>query len=124
MMQREGFRMKCSVLVASNAILGLAALGADATSPSRSMPGFPAGAGIHETEADAQSLLAPQDASQTPALPGVEQLRTPIAPTRSSFMASWQKINGAIGYRLDVSTDASFRAFVDGYQDLDVGNVT
>ena len=39
-------------------------------------------------------------------------------------MAGWEKVSGAIGYRLDVSTDASFSNFVNGYRDLDVGNVT
>ncbi len=39
-------------------------------------------------------------------------------------MASWGSIGGAIGYRLDVSTSSSFSSYVNGYQDLDVGNVT
>ncbi len=45
-------------------------------------------------------------------------------PTRSTFMAGWEKVSGAIGYRLDVSTNSSFTSYVNGYQDLDVGNVT
>jgi hypothetical protein len=48
----------------------------------------------------------------------------PAPPTRSSFMASWQSVNGAVGYRLDVSTRASFSTYVNGYYNLDVGNVT
>ena len=48
----------------------------------------------------------------------------PMPPTRGSFMAVWANVNGAGGYRLDVSTDASFASHVSGYQDLDVGNVT
>ena len=32
--------------------------------------------------------------------------------------------NGAKGYLLDVSTSSSFDSFVDGYHDLDVGDVT
>ena len=39
-------------------------------------------------------------------------------------MASWQNVSGAIGYRLDVSTSPSFENYVNGYHDLDVGNVT
>src|SRR5207244_7592528 len=47
-----------------------------------------------------------------------------MAPTRSSFMAAWERVSGATGYRLDVSTSSSFSSYVSGYQDLNVGNVT
>jgi phosphodiesterase/alkaline phosphatase D-like protein len=47
-----------------------------------------------------------------------------MAPTRSSFMATWGSVSGATGYRLDVSTSASFNSFVSGYENLDVGNTT
>jgi phosphodiesterase/alkaline phosphatase D-like protein len=57
---------------------------------------------------------------------------TPMAPnaqpatdiTASSFTAKWSSVNGAIDYRLDVSTSNTFATYVPGYQDLDVGNVT
>ena len=49
---------------------------------------------------------------------------TAMAPTRSSFMATWEPVGGATGYRLDVSGSSSFTSYVSGYQDLDVGNVT
>ena len=39
-------------------------------------------------------------------------------------MASWDNVTGATGYLLDVSTSDSFSNYVDGYHDLDVGNVT
>ena len=39
-------------------------------------------------------------------------------------MAGWDKVSGATGYRLDVSTNSSFISYVNGYQDLDVGNAT
>src|SRR5664280_2588201 len=42
----------------------------------------------------------------------------------SGFIASWNAVTGATGYRLDVSTDSSFSSFVTGYQNLDVGAVT
>ena len=42
----------------------------------------------------------------------------------TSFMASWDNVAGATGYLLDVSTSDSFNDYVDGYHDLDVGNVT
>ena len=44
-------------------------------------------------------------------------------PTRSSFMATWDSVSDAKGYLLDVSTSNSFSSYVDGYHDLDVGNV-
>jgi hypothetical protein len=44
--------------------------------------------------------------------------------TSSSFTANWTAVSGATGYRLDVSTSNSFRRYVSGYQNLDVGNVT
>jgi hypothetical protein len=39
-------------------------------------------------------------------------------------MASWDIATGAVGYLLDVSTNPSFDSYVDGYHDLDVGNIT
>jgi hypothetical protein len=47
-----------------------------------------------------------------------------MAPTRSSFMASWKSVTGAAGYRLDVSASPSFKSFVNGYENLDVGDTT
>jgi hypothetical protein len=49
---------------------------------------------------------------------------TAMVPTRSSFMATWEPVSGATGYRLDVSSSSSFTSYVSGHQDLDVGNVT
>src|ERR1700726_4621239 len=47
-----------------------------------------------------------------------------MEPTRSSFIANWQKVDEATGYRLDVSTSNSFNHYVNGYHDLDMGNAT
>jgi hypothetical protein len=47
-----------------------------------------------------------------------------IGPTRSSFLARWNAINGATGYRLDVSTSSWFNDYVVGYQGLNVGAAT
>ena len=44
---------------------------------------------------------------------------TSVTPT--SFMANWAAVTGATGYRLDVSTSASFSTFVTGFQDKNVG---
>ena len=38
-------------------------------------------------------------------------------------MATWSNVSGAKGYLLDVSTSNSFSSYVDGYHDLDVGNI-
>jgi sugar lactone lactonase YvrE len=42
----------------------------------------------------------------------------------SGFIASWNSLSGATGYRLDVSTNSTFNTFVGGYQNVDVGNAT
>ena len=47
-----------------------------------------------------------------------------MKPTRSSFLAKWEAVSNASGYRLDVSTSPSFDSYVRGYQDVDLGNVT
>jgi hypothetical protein len=47
-----------------------------------------------------------------------------MTPTRSSFLAKWQPVRDATGYRLDVSTTPSFDSYVNRYRDLDVGNAT
>ena len=47
-----------------------------------------------------------------------------MRPTRSSFLAKWQAVSGATGYRLDVSTTPSFDSCLAKYLDVDVGNVT
>jgi hypothetical protein len=78
------------------------------------------GAATHETWVDPQDALQFPNASKIPEIETVSS--TPA--TRSSFMASWANVAGATGYLLDVSTSASFSDHVDGYHDLDVGNVT
>src|SRR5262245_26291119 len=47
-----------------------------------------------------------------------------MTPTRSSFLAKWEPVRDATGYRLDVSTTPSFDSYVNRYRDLDVGNAT
>jgi hypothetical protein len=79
------------------------------------------GAVTHETRADSQTALRFPNASETTA--EIETVSS-ARPTRSSFMASWDNVPGAAGYLLDVSTSSLFSDYVDGYHDLDVGNVT
>jgi hypothetical protein len=68
--------------------------------------------------------LYEQPSAENLAPSGVAPPRSMMAPTRSSFMANWESMNGAAGYRLDVSTSPSFNSFVSGYENLDVGNIT
>ena len=70
-----------------------------------------------------QRALELPNVSEIPAQAAIDSLQVP-APTRSTFTANWDSVNGAIGYRLDVSTSSSFSSYVNGYHDLDVGNVT
>ena len=82
---------------------------------------FQPGGATHETRGDSQTALQFPNASEAPA----EIEAVPSAPpTRSSFMATWDNVTGAAGYLLDVSTSSSFSSYVEGYHDLDVGNVT
>ncbi len=80
---------------------------------------FAVGAAIHETRADSQEAL---QFSNTTEVTEIETVSS-ATPTRSSFMASWESISAPNGYLLDVSTNDSFSGYVDGYHDLDVGNV-
>jgi hypothetical protein len=64
-------------------------------------------------------LQTPAGEMAPAALPAVA-----MAPTRSSFLARWRPVVGATGYRLDVSTDPSFKSYASGYEHCDVGNVT
>ncbi len=44
------------------------------------------------------------------------------AVTVSSFDANWNPVSGASGYRIDVSTSATFSSYINNGQDVDVGN--
>ncbi|HET9418158.1 MAG TPA: NF038122 family metalloprotease [Chthoniobacterales bacterium] len=90
-----------------------------APGPLAPVPSAPAVA-RHVSHADRE---APPNLSQGPATVEIEPPQV-SAPTRSSFMTTWQRVPGARGYRLDVATDSSFTQYVEGYRDLDVGNVT
>src|SRR6476619_5699941 len=83
-------------------------------------PAFQPGVGTHESQADIEGALALTDDAGNALVEAVSS----APPTRSSFMATWQTIAGTNGYLLDVSTSSSFSTYVEGYHDLDVGNVT
>jgi phosphodiesterase/alkaline phosphatase D-like protein len=77
----------------------------------------------------AQSTPTPTPTATVTATPPCTPPAAPSAQTAtnitfSSFTTHWSNINGATGYRLDVSTSNAFATYVTGYQDLDVGNVT
>ncbi len=123
-MQRRFF-IRAFVIVACGATCGLAASFGNTSSPGQNSstarsPAFEAGVATHETRIEPQTV--PEFPSPTE-IPAQGEIEIP-APTRGSFMASWDSASEAIGYLLDVSTNNSFSSYVDGYHDLDVGNVT
>ena len=120
-MQGRGFRITGSIIFAAGIVVAFAAL-ARHKFPTAS-PAFEPAAGAHETRMEPQRALELPNVSEFPAQAAIESPQVP-APTRSSFTANWGSINAATGYRLDVSTSSSFSSYVNGYRDLDVGNVT
>jgi hypothetical protein len=79
------------------------------------------GAFRHGTHAESQISL---ELPNTNEFPLETETVSPPPPTRSSFMATWPSVPGAKGYSLDVSQSSSFDSFIEGYHDLDVGDVT
>jgi hypothetical protein len=53
--------------------------------------------------------------------PGKPQANAATNITTGRFLASWNAVDAATSYRLDVSTRGDFASYVSGYQDLDVG---
>ena len=79
----------------------------------------PNGYTIYSKFANFYSQIRPYIGSLTPPAP-VANPATFVAS--NSFTANWRSVNGATGYRLDVSTSSSFNSYVPGYQNLNVGN--
>ena len=126
-MQGRGFPITGSIIFGAG-IVALAALGSDTSLTGRdriptALPAFEAAAGAHGTRIEPQMAAELPNVSQIPVQAAIDSLQVP-APTRSTFTANWGSVNGATGYRLDVSTSSSFSTFVNGYDNLDVGNVT
>jgi hypothetical protein len=121
-MQQRGFPL-VHLIFLGGMTLGLAALASAGSFPEQNT-GSPTllepSAATHETRVGVQDLIEFPNTNE-PA-PRVETV-SPAPPTRSSFMATWDAVSGAKGYLLDVSTSNSFSTYVDGYHDLDVGNV-
>src|ERR1700730_13120901 len=91
---------------------------------------FQARAGEHSAQrgaapaGQAMDSIDPQASDEEMARSGIALSPVVMTPTHSSFLANWNIISEATGYRLDVSTSGSFNSYVSGYQDLDVGNTT
>lgn len=67
------------------------------------------------------------DTGTDPAPPpdtGVPTAGAPTGVTDSSFTATWSAVNGATGYRIDVSQDSLFGSFLAGYDNRDAGTAT
>jgi hypothetical protein len=122
MMQHRGFRVIGSIVFGGVA-LGFAAL-AGANLPEQNTIArapFQPGVRTHTTFGEWTPEVRVPNASESAAeLDAVSS----APPTRSSIMAKWQKVRGANGYLLDVSTNESFRDYLDGYHDLDVADVS
>ena len=110
-------------------VFGVVALGRSAFAGNNDLPehkivaraSFQPSVRKHETHAESQGVLEFPTTSEVTA--GIETVSS-ARPTRSSFMATWDSVDGAKGYLLDVSTSRSFSTYMDGYHDLDVGNVS
>lgn len=119
-MQRLGFPL-IGVIVFGGVALGLGALASASNLPEQSTSSpvsLQPTAATHETRL--QGVIEFPNANEV--TPRIETVSS-APPTRTSFMANWDNVTGATGYLLDVSTSNSFSSYVDGYHDLDVGNV-
>src|SRR6266480_3113716 len=126
-MQQRGFAIRGLTIFAAGVLLALAVVVGNFDLPAQNniasaASPFEAGTATHETRTQTQMAPALPSVSEIPAQSETGLEQGPI-PTRSSFVANWSSAEGAIGYRLDVSTSKSFDSSVDGYHDLDVGNV-
>jgi hypothetical protein len=122
-MRRADSFIRGATILALGVVLALAVSNTNLPGQSHlpvAAPAFQAGVATHETRIDPQT--APEFPGGTE-MPAQGEIEIP-APTRSTFMASWSSVKGALGYLLDVSTSDSFSSYVDGCHDLDVGNVT
>ncbi|HJW38039.1 MAG TPA: hypothetical protein VJ420_05430, partial [Candidatus Udaeobacter sp.] len=111
------------LIVFGGVALGLTALAGNNNLPEHNIVSsapFQPSAGKHQTHVGSQSTVE---------FPNVNEVTSRIEtvssapPTHTSFMATWDSVSGAEGYLLDVSTSNSFSSYVDGYHELDVGNV-
>ncbi|MGC2625512.1 MAG: NF038122 family metalloprotease [Candidatus Udaeobacter sp.] len=122
----QRFRILSSIVFLAGVALTVTALAGNVNLPDENIAShgsspFEATTETHQTRGEWQGTVQLPSAEEVAA----EDEAIASAPaTRSTFMATWQSASGAIGYLLDVSTSDSFSSYVEGYHDLDVGNVT
>jgi len=119
--------MRGSIIFGGCVALGLAAFSGSASLPGQNdisggRPAFEASTATHEARTEPQTAPGVPSVGEIPAQSDIAVRQEPL-PTRSSFLATWDRASGVNGYLLDVSTSSSFSSYVDGYHDLDVGNV-
>src|SRR5262245_3107202 len=122
-MQHTGFFTRSAIILAGGAAFAFGAsnpISLEQSRPSGVRPAFEAGVATHQTRVELETASGFPSSTEM-AAEGVIEIP---APTRSTFMANWTGVKNAVGYLLDVSTNDSFSSYVDGYHDLDVGNVT
>src|SRR4051812_27734264 len=112
-----------SIILLGGMAVAVTALSGDVNFPDQKVAsggGVSFEAETHRTRGDWQRTVRVPSAEEVAA----EDEAVASAPaTRSTFMATWPSAIGATGYLLDVSTSDSFDSYVQGYRDLDVGNV-
>jgi hypothetical protein len=122
-MRHARFSMRGLIILAGGVMLALGASNTNLPGQNH-FPGaalaYQANIGTHESQTEIQTGPEFPEVSETTTQGEFEM----PPPTRGSFMARWDRVNGAAGYLLDVSMSNSFSSYVDGYHDLDVGNVT
>jgi parallel beta-helix repeat protein len=59
-----------------------------------------------------------------PALPSAPVANSATKITQTSFLANWNTVSGATGYKLDVATDNSFTNYLTGYNNKAILNST
>lgn len=58
------------------------------------------------------------------AVPNPPWVSSPTSVTQTSFIASWNAVNSASGYYLDVALDSQFNNLLTEYSNKNIGNVT
>jgi hypothetical protein len=122
-MRHARFSMRGLIILAGGVVLAFGASNTNLPGQNHfpgAAPTYQANIGTHESQTEIQTGPEFPEVSETTTRGEFEM----PPPTRGSFMARWDSVNGATGYLLDVSTSNSFSSYVDGYHDLDVGNVT
>jgi len=122
-MRQAGSFIRGAIILAGGVVLALAVSNTNLSGQNHlaaATPAFQADVATHQSGMESQTTPRFPSATEMPAQGEIE---IPV-PTRSTFMASWPGVKGALGYLLDVSTSDSFTNYIDGYHDLDVGDAT